>query len=119
MRFPRLICHGVWTCCCFTSGIEGAADTFRPSQCSLLPIEPLPQVGDANAVCRAEPRCWKLSGIQSFADLVVAGSNENGSLFDGYCDRSSNGDLEDMVHLSFMILATNISHPDVLRRNVV
>jgi hypothetical protein len=27
--------------------------------------------------------------------------------------RSSNGDLEDMVHLSFMILATNISHPDV------
>jgi hypothetical protein len=33
--------------------------------------------------------------------------------------RSSNGDLADMVHLSFMILATNTSHPDVLRRNVV
>jgi hypothetical protein len=72
--------------CCFTSGIEGAADTFRPSQRPLLPVEPLPQVCDANAVCRAEPRCWKLSGVQSFADLIVTGSNENGSLFDGYCD---------------------------------
>jgi hypothetical protein len=93
---------------------------LRPSQRPLLPVEPLPQVCNANAVCLAEPGRWKLSGVQGFADLFVTGPNENASLFDGYCKRSSNSVLEDMVvHLSFMILATNISHPDVLRRNVV
>lgn len=59
---------------------------FRPSQRSLLPIKPFPQVSDTDAVCFSEPRCGKLSGVQSFADLFVTRSKENGSLFDGYCN---------------------------------
>jgi len=72
--------------CCFTSGIEGAADKFRPSQRPFSPVEPLPKVGNAYAVCVPEPRCRKLSGVQSLADLFVICSDEDGSFFDGDCD---------------------------------
>jgi len=59
---------------------------FTASQRSFFPIEPLPQVSDTDAVCVSELRCWKLSSVQSFSDLFVIRSDENGRLFDGYCD---------------------------------
>ena len=59
---------------------------FTASQRSFFSIEPLPQVSDTDAVCVSELRCWKLSSVQSFSDLFVIRSDENGRLFDGYRD---------------------------------
>src|SRR6266481_8577927 len=59
---------------------------FTASQRSFPPIEPLPQVSDTDAVCVSELRCWKLTSVQSFSDLFVIRSDENGRLFDGYRD---------------------------------